>query len=252
MNAKNIKKILSMIKDKDAQGFEMLYNTYFRFMFGIAYAVLKNENDCCDVIQNVMLRLYALDEALFPMEHEFKWLQTVVKNEALMYLRKEKVSSPLEDAFELPVQDKAIEDFVDMESFYSMTASPNEKQRMVVTMKVLGDMTHKEISNVLSLPIGTVQWIYATSIKKLRHTLTALTCLVLGFGGGFLYQLSQYLGADTEQPGDIGISSIPTAEPPLSPWLIAFSIFFLLAAAVWILFFKFSDRIPTNQKPQRI
>ncbi|MDO4328873.1 MAG: sigma-70 family RNA polymerase sigma factor [Lachnospiraceae bacterium] len=248
MDAKNIKEIISMIKGKNPQGFEMLYNKYFRFMFGITYAVLKNENDCYDVIQNVMLRLYALDEALFPTDHEFKWLQTVVKNEALMYLRREKVSSPLEDAFELPIQDKAIEDFVDMESFYSMTASLNEKQRTVVTMKVLGDMTHKEISNVLSLPIGTVQWIYATSIKKLRHTLTALTGLVLGFGGGFWYQLSQYFGANTEQPGDIGISSIPSVEPSLSPWLIAFSICFLLTAAVWILFFKFSDRIPTDRK----
>lgn len=248
MDAKNIKKIISMVRDKEPQGFEMLYNNYFRFMFGIAYSILKNENDCCDVIQNVMLRLYALDEALFPMDHEFKWLQTVVKNEALMYLRREKVSSPLEDAFELPVQDKAIEDFVDMQSFYSMTASLNEKQRTVVTMKILGDMTHKEISNVLSLPTGTVQWIYATSIKKLRHTLTALTCLVLGFGGGFLYQLSQYLGGNAEQPGDVGISSIPPAEPALSPWLITFSILFLLTAAVWVIFFKFSDRIPTDRK----
>lgn len=248
MDAKNIKKVIGMIRDKEPQGFEMLYNNYFRFMFAVAYSVLKNENDCYDVIQNVMLRLYALDEALFPMDHEFKWLQTVVKNEALMYLRREKVSSPLEDAFELPIQDKAIEDFVDMESFYSMTASLNEKQRTVVTMKILGDMTHKEISNVLSLPIGTVQWIYATSIKKLRHTLTVLSCLVLGFGGGFWYQLSQYFGANTEKPGDVGISSIPPAEPALSPWLIVFSIFFLLTTAVWVLFFKFSDRIPTDRK----
>lgn len=248
MDTKNIKRIIGMIKDRDPQGFEMLYNDYFRFMFGIAYSVLKNENDCCDVIQNVMLRLYALDEALFPVDHEFKWLQTVVKNEALMQLRREKASSPLEDAVELPIQDKAIEDFVDMESFCAMTASLNERQRTVVTMKILGDMTHKEISNVLSLPIGTVQWIYATSIKKLRHTLTALTCLVLGFGGGVWYQMSQYFGANTEQPGDIGISSIPPAEPTLSPWLITFSVLFLLAATVWVLFFKFSDRIPTDRK----
>lgn len=138
MDAKDIKKIIGMIKNRKSQGFEMLYNNYFRFMFGIAYSVLKNKDDCYDVIQNVLLRMCALDESLFPTDHEFKWLQTVVKNEALMYLRREKVTSPLEDAIELPVQDKAIEDFVDMESFYSMTASLNEKQRTVVTMKVLG------------------------------------------------------------------------------------------------------------------
>lgn len=240
------------MKEKDPSGFDLLYQHDFRFLFSIAYSVLNSEDDSYDVIQSVMLRLYQLDQNLFPSDHELSWLKTVVKNEALMHLRREKSTAPLDETAEFPVLDQRIEDFVGMDAFYQLTAPLNERQKKVVSMKILGDMTHKEIAQMLSVPIGTVQWIYATSIKKLRRSLTALASLVLIFGGGFGYQLVQYFQAPAEVPGDIGISSIPAVEPTISPWLVLFFVLFLSAAAACILFLKFSDRIPTKRLTSRI
>lgn len=245
MQNNDIKQILDLVKEKDPAGFELLYQHYFRFLFSIAYSVLNSEEDSYDVIQSVMMRLYQLDEKLFPSDHELSWLKTVVKNEALMHLRREKATVPLEETAEFPVLDQRIEDFVDMDAFYKLTAPLNERQKKVVSMKILGDMTHKEIAQMLSIPIGTVQWIYAASIKKLRRSLTALASLALVFGGGFGYQLVRRFQSLSEVPGDVGISSIPAAEP--SPWLIAFLVLFLAAAGSCVLFFKFSDRIPTKR-----
>lgn len=252
MQNNDIKTILGLVKEKDPSGFDLLYQHDFRFLFSIACSVLNSEDDSYDVIQSVMLRLYQLDQNLFPSDHELSWLKTVVKNEALMHLRREKSTAPLDETAEFPVLDQRIEDFVDMDAFYQLTAPLNERQKKVVSMKILGDMTHKEIAQMLSVPIGTVQWIYATSIKKLRRSLTALASLVLIFGGGFGYQLVQYFQAPAEVPGDIGISSIPAVEPTISPWLVLFFVLFLSAAAACILFLKFSDRIPTKRLTSRI
>lgn len=251
METKDIKEMIRLIKEKDSTGFELLYQHYFRFLFSIAYSVLKNEEDSYDVIQSVMLRLYILDKKLFPSEHELSWLKTVVKNEALMKLRKEKVTVPLEAAFDLPVQDQRIDSFVDMEQFNALTAALNERQRKVVTMKVLGGMTHKEISLILSIPMGTVQWLYNTSIQKLRRIMATLAAFVLFCGSGMTYQLIQYFRPE-ETPGDVWISSIPPAEPVVSPWLPASIGLFVLAAAALILFFLFSDRLPTKRLSKRI
>lgn len=139
-----------------------------------------------------------------------------------------------------------------MDAFHRLTSQLNERQKRVVSMKILGNMTHKEIADMLSVPVGTVQWIYATFIKKLRRTLTALTSLTLIFAGGFGYQLAQYLRAAYEAPGDVGISRIPGVEPAMSPWSFLFLALFLSAAAACILFFKFSDRIPTKCLSSRI
>ena len=118
--------------------------------------------------------------------------------------------------------------------------------KRVVVMKILGDMTHKEIAQALSIPIGTVQWLYVASIKKLRRSLTVLASMALIFGGGFGYQLVQYFQTPVELPGDVGISSIPTVEPALSPLLSVFLPLFLISAGICVLLFKFSDRIPTK------
>ena len=55
-----------------------------------AYMVLRQESDAMDAVQNAALRLYTMDESLFPSDHELTWLHMVVKNEALMVLRKKK------------------------------------------------------------------------------------------------------------------------------------------------------------------
>ena len=252
MQSNDIKKILELVKEKAPCGFDLLYQHYFRFLFSIAYSVLNSEEDSYDVIQSGMLRLYQLDQNLFPSDHELSWLRTVAKNEALMHLRREKSTVPLEETADFPVLDQRIEDFVDMDAFHRLTAPLNERQKKVVSMKILGDMTHKEIAQMLSVPIGTVQWIYATSIKKLRRSLTALTSLVLISGGGLGYQLVQYLPAPSEVPGDVGISSIPTVEPAISPWLILFLVLFLAAVGACMFFLRFSDRIPTKRLTSRI
>lgn len=44
---------------------------------------------------------------------------------------------------------------------------PDEKK--IIDMKVLGEMTYKEISELLQIPIGTVTWRYQEGIRKLRR-----------------------------------------------------------------------------------
>ena len=251
MNQNEIKNTLQLIKQHKSEGFDVLYNKYFRFMFGIAYSVLNKESDCYDVIQNVMLRLYAMDEQLFPIDHEVAWLHTVVKNEALMYLRREKQTVPLDEVQELPAQDLEIENFVDMDEFNSMTASLNSKQKQIVSMKVLGGMTHKEIAGVLSIPIGTVQWLYNMSIKKLRRALGAITGFILFFGAGFAYNLVTYI-YNAPEDDQMGVMEFDPEPVQISPWLIIFGVLLLLSIVAFIIFLNFSDKLPTKRKQKRI
>lgn len=250
MRTKDLAQIFELIKNKEPAGFELLYEHFFRFMFSISYSVLNNEDDCYDVIQSLMLRLYMLEEGLFPSEHELSWLKTVVKNEVLMHLRKEKASTPLDECFELPVYDQRIDDFVNMDEFNALTVALNERQRKVVTMKIMGDMTHKEIASFLSLPIGTVQWLYNTSIKELRRAMTGLAAFAVCMGGWAVWQAYQFLNS-SEVPGDVGIEAIPT-ERVMSPLLPVSIGLFLATLTGFILFLNFSDKLPTKYSPRRI
>lgn len=156
MNQIKIETIFDLMKNKDARGFELLYQNYFRTIYGIAFSMLKNEQACQDTVQNVMIKLYQLQAEKYPSSHEMSWLYTVTKNEALMLLRKEKSTINLDDAPELPVMDAGIEDYADMERFYSIIAPLSERQQKVIAMKILGGMSHREIAEVLESPIGTL------------------------------------------------------------------------------------------------
>ena len=162
----DLKEILALIRTKNPIGFELLYARYYRLLFSTAYAVLRQESDAMNAVQNATLRLYTMDESLFPSDHELAWLHTVVKNEALMVLRKKKPEHSVDELPEIPVPERQLEMLEDMETVQSMLSSLDQKRQNVVTLKVLGGLSHKEIAQLLSMPVGTVQWLYNTSIKS--------------------------------------------------------------------------------------
>ena len=43
------------------------------------------------------------------------------------------------------------------------------EERRIIDMKVLGEMTFKEIAQILNIPMGTVTWRYQEGIKRLRR-----------------------------------------------------------------------------------
>lgn len=253
MNRVKIDTIFDLIKNKEPRGFEILYQQYFRLMYGVAYSITGNEDLSKDAVQNTLIKLFSLEPYKFPKAHALTWLYSVVKNESLMLLRKEKHAIGISTIAEiLPVDDKSIEDFVDMENYYSMISSLNEKQQQIVTLKVLGGMSHKEISHMLQKPIGTIQWTYNMSIKKLRAVLSTMAALVIMLGTGFVYKLIRAFDIEyieipeMEKPGNI-----PT-PPVIDAWVIVLGISFLLSVTALIVFFRNSDKLPTKHKARRI
>ena len=47
------------------------------------------------------------------------------------------------------------------------TLKPSERQ--IVSLKVLGELTFKEIALCMQIPMGTVTWKYQNAMKKLRR-----------------------------------------------------------------------------------
>ena len=90
-------------------------------------------------------------------------------------------------------------------------------------------------------------------MQSLRRTLTALASVAIVSAGGLTYQAIQYFRTPSQEPGgDFGISSIPSTEPSLSPWFTVWLTLLIVSIVAGILFFKFSDKIPTKRNPRRI
>ena len=225
-------------------GVDFLYRYHYNKMYGVAFSIVRKEDVSQDIVHNVVYKLLLLDVSKFPSSNELTWLYTVVKNEALMFLRNN--STPLislDDIQEPISEDRDIHDFVDMESYYSMIKGLNDEQRQVVTLKVLGGYTHKEISAMLGKPIGTIQWIYNTSVKKLKVMLTSIFISIIGLGVGFVYRLKHYIEIilyfETENPGHSFII-------PFDYMIIVYGTLAVAAIIAFVVTFIKSYKIPTK------
>ena len=64
-----------------------------------------------------------------------------------------------------PVEEEVIGNMALQEAL----ATLKDGERQIVNMKVLGDMTFREIAETLQMPMGTVTWKYQNAIGKLRR-----------------------------------------------------------------------------------
>lgn len=249
-----VHEIFMLIREGNRDGVEMLYKHHYNKMYGVAFSILKNEQASQDVVHNVIYKLMKIEPKRLPLSSELSWLYTVTKNEALQALRSEKPTASI-DEIVLVSEDISINNFVDMEAYYSMIKGLNEEQKQIVTLKVIGGFTHKEIAKMLGKPIGTVQWIFNTSIKKLKAVLLSFfACIFLSIIG-FAMSISKYLAVIKEYDGDIEESFGQADELVIIPFdysIIAWGVAVLLLVIGFIVFYKKTDKIPTKAEKKSI
>lgn len=231
------------------EGVDLLYKYHYNKMYGVAFSIVKKEDISQDIVHNVIYKLMLLETDKFPSSSELTWLYTVVKNETLMFLRNNNPIISLDDvAVEPIVEDRDIHDFVDMDTYYSMIKGLNDEQRQIVTLKVLGGYTHKEISKMLGKPIGTIQWIYNTSIKKLKVTLSSIMIAIILSGIGFAERLVNYISQINTVPEIPG----QTIHIPFDYSIVVFAVLFVSLSIIFLLVFKKSYKIPTKADRKNI
>ncbi len=175
------------------EGAELLYHEHYNKVYSIAFSILRDEGKSEDVVHNVTSIILSLKVENAPTRGELSWLSTVTKNEALRYLNDSPAAASLDEVAPIACEDKEIRDFVDMDAYYNMIKGLDERRQQIVTLRVLGGYTHREIALMLGKPIGTVQWLYNTAIQQLRISLAAMLTFVLLVGAVFIERLVYYV-----------------------------------------------------------
>ena len=93
INDIQLKELFIEIKNNNKIAFEKLYKQYNKLVYGIAFSILKNNQDSEDIVQNVFTKLYTMDKSKLPNNNEATWIYSVTKNETLNFLQKSIVIS---------------------------------------------------------------------------------------------------------------------------------------------------------------
>ena len=174
-------RIFKEFKENDMSSYDFFYKEYYSLIYGIVFSILKNKENSEDVVQNVLIKIFSLDKSKFPDRGSLSWLYTVSKNEALNYLRKNKQFVNIEEIYEIKEETDEIEKIIDVHTYNKIINGLNEKEKEIVSLKILSNFTFKKIGQLLKMPTATVQWKYYKAVDSLKISLGNLAMFMITF-----------------------------------------------------------------------
>ena len=181
INVEELRELFIEIKYGNNIAFEKLYKNYKTLVYKIAYSILKNSYDSDDIVQIVFEKIYSIDKDKLPTRNESSWLYSVTKNETINYLNKKKNHIELEEIYELEDNNNEINELINKDSYNRLIGKLNENEKEIISLKILSNLSFKEIAKLLNKPTGTIKWIYYKSINTLKLLLSNLAMFIISF-----------------------------------------------------------------------
>ena len=166
-----LRELLAKTALGDREAFGRLYAATRGAVYAMALSVLKNAEDAADVTQETFVRVWSVAGQYRPDGSPMGWLLTVARNLARMKLRQESRRTDLTEAewdaipakADIPAEDRAV--------LQTALAALDNGTRQIVLLHASGGLKHREISELLQMPLATVLSRYHRALKKMRAKL---------------------------------------------------------------------------------
>jgi RNA polymerase sigma-70 factor (ECF subfamily) len=164
------------IGDRDA--FAALYDRFSKPLFSFALRIVGNPADAEDVLQEVFVQIWEKAGQFDPSQGKpFTWSVTMTRNKAIDRLRSSQrrhrlveeatLADPASDVVETG---KAIGTDEATRIRTAVNTLPTD-QRQAIEMAFFGGLTHHQIAEKVSEPLGTIKARIRRGMLKLRDTL---------------------------------------------------------------------------------
>jgi RNA polymerase sigma factor (sigma-70 family) len=160
--------LLERCRKKESAACRELYEQYARAMFNISMRIVNNKDEAEDILQESFIKAFS-DMTRFNSIPEFgAWLKRVVVNHSLDVIRKQKLSfvplEHIEDSETDTTEEKAQYDIKEVMEGVRMLP---HGYRVILTLFLFEDYSHKEIAAMLNISEGTSKSQYNRAKKKL-------------------------------------------------------------------------------------
>ncbi|MFG6384649.1 MAG: sigma-70 family RNA polymerase sigma factor [Lachnospiraceae bacterium] len=148
----------------DVEAFLELMDRNSLAMYKVARAILNNDNDVADAIQNTILSCFEKLHTLKKQEYFKTWLIRILINECNGILRHYRKENLLGEIPETIKQDQSLAEF----EFKEMLNLIDEKYRVVLVCYYLEGFKIPEIAELLEINENTVKTRLARAREKIR------------------------------------------------------------------------------------
>ena len=164
-----LESLLLEIAQGSQEAFEQLYHATHSAIYGFALSLTRNHHEAQDVMMDTYLKIRCAAHLYLPMGKPMAWILTITKNIARTRLRAASRQIPFEEVEQssLPF-DHDTEEAIALEQAMRVL---NEQERQILILHAVTGLKHREIAEMMSMPLATVLSKYARSLKKLKAQL---------------------------------------------------------------------------------
>lgn len=162
-------------KDGDGEAYGELVRRYEKFVYNTAYGITLNSFDAFDASQNAFIKGWRAINS-FKEESSFStWLYRIVANcakDIIYEKQKRKFDLPTEEAHRLTDGETPEDTYIrneEREFLKTALLSLDDDAREIIVMRELSGLSYAEISQTLSIEIGTVKSRLNRARRKLRE-----------------------------------------------------------------------------------
>lgn len=159
--------LIQRAKEKDADAFAELMQRQMQSMYKTAWAMLGNDEDVADVIQETILTCYEKIGQLKTDAYFHTWLIRILINKCYDLLRKRSRVELTEETLEIPVAEEAYDNV----EWKEVLKALDEKYRVVVLLYYIEGLSTVEISKILGVSESCVRSRLSRARKQLGPNL---------------------------------------------------------------------------------
>lgn len=160
-------KLIQRAKEKDADAFAELMQRQMQSMYKTAWAMVGNDEDVADVIQETILTCYEKMGQLKTNAYFQTWMIRILINKCNDLLRKRRRVQLTEEPVEIPVMERAYENAEWKEVLMTL----DEKYRVAVLLYYIEGLSTADISKILGLSESAVRSRLSRARKMLGQEL---------------------------------------------------------------------------------
>ena len=167
-----LEELLIRVAGGDTQALGAVYRQTRGAVYAMALGILKNAEDASDVTQDTFVKLWESAGRYRAQGSPMAWVLAIARNLALMRLRQGSRTHTMTeeewDAIPAAADSVTAEDRAVLQSALAHLSDP---ERQIVLLHAAGGLRHREIGQLLGLPLATVLSKYHRALKKLRALL---------------------------------------------------------------------------------
>lgn len=167
--------ILNELQNGNVRAFDVIFNEYYNSLSRFSFSFVKDQSKAEGIVQEVFIKLWEKRSSLVNIDNLFSYLMTMVRNQSIDHLRKEKSQMKVYKNITTEESVNTTEEQISRNEFeekllLTIYKLP-ERCRIAFEMSRFDGCSNKEIAQKMQISIKGVEALIGRSLKFLRAEL---------------------------------------------------------------------------------